>query len=71
LIDLAGSEKASENVDRRKEARHINQSLLTLGKVISKLTSNESCVFKKNVLFCQLLIVFFLEPFIFLSESQN
>ncbi|KAG0349143.1 hypothetical protein BG004_001567 [Podila humilis] len=38
LIDLAGSEKASSDIERRKEGAFINKSLLTLGTVISKLT---------------------------------
>ncbi|ORX60403.1 kinesin-domain-containing protein [Hesseltinella vesiculosa] len=38
LIDLAGSEKAASNQDRRKEGAYINKSLLTLGTVIAKLT---------------------------------
>ncbi|KAI8341784.1 P-loop containing nucleoside triphosphate hydrolase protein [Chlamydoabsidia padenii] len=38
LIDLAGSEKAASNQERRKEGAFINKSLLTLGTVISKLT---------------------------------
>ncbi len=38
LIDLAGSERASESVARRKEGGYINKSLLTLGNVISKLS---------------------------------
>ncbi|CAJ0908890.1 1867_t:CDS:10 [Entrophospora sp. SA101] len=38
LIDLAGSEKAASDVERRKEGAFINKSLLTLGNVISKLT---------------------------------
>ncbi|CAI2171827.1 18316_t:CDS:10 [Funneliformis geosporum] len=40
LIDLAGSEKATTSMDRRKEGAFINKSLLTLGTVISKLTDN-------------------------------
>ena len=48
LIDLAGSEKASAHtIDpkiRRKEGSYINKSLLTLGNVISKLSSDD----KKN-----------------------
>ncbi|ORZ08601.1 kinesin motor domain-containing protein, partial [Absidia repens] len=40
LIDLAGSEKAASNQDRRKEGAYINKSLLTLGTVISKLTES-------------------------------
>ncbi|CAO3682575.1 unnamed protein product [Rhizopus microsporus] len=40
LIDLAGSEKAASNEERRKEGAYINKSLLTLGTVISKLTEN-------------------------------
>ncbi|KAL7748632.1 Kinesin-like protein kip2 [Sorochytrium milnesiophthora] len=42
LIDLAGSEKAASNVDRRKEGAYINKSLLTLGSVIAKLTEERS-----------------------------
>ncbi|KAI9094579.1 P-loop containing nucleoside triphosphate hydrolase protein [Phlyctochytrium arcticum] len=42
LIDLAGSEKATSDTDRRKEGAFINKSLLTLGTVISKLTSEKS-----------------------------
>ncbi|KAE8215739.1 hypothetical protein CF327_g1017 [Tilletia walkeri] len=40
LIDLAGSERAASQVERRKEGAFINKSLLTLGTVISKLTEN-------------------------------
>ncbi|KAK4683756.1 hypothetical protein P7C73_g6472, partial [Tremellales sp. Uapishka_1] len=38
LIDLAGSEKAVSDVDRRGEGKHINQSLLALREVVHKLT---------------------------------
>lgn len=41
MIDLAGSEKVATDVERRKEGAYINKSLLTLGNVISKLTSDE------------------------------
>ncbi|KAJ1551056.1 NADH-ubiquinone oxidoreductase chain 1 [Nowakowskiella sp. JEL0078] len=41
LIDLAGSEKATTDADRRKEGAYINKSLLTLGTVISKLTDEK------------------------------
>ncbi|KAG0224244.1 NADH-ubiquinone oxidoreductase chain 1 [Actinomortierella wolfii] len=41
LIDLAGSEKASSDVARRKEGAYINKSLLTLGTVIAKLTEEK------------------------------
>ncbi|ORX82903.1 kinesin-domain-containing protein [Basidiobolus meristosporus CBS 931.73] len=44
LIDLAGSEKASSSVDRRKESAYINKSLLTLGNVISKLTEDKRVI---------------------------
>lgn len=49
LIDLAGSEKASAHTGRdpkarRTEGSYINKSLLTLGNVISKLSSSD----KKN-----------------------
>jgi centromeric protein E len=42
MIDLAGSEKASTQDVRRKEGAFINKSLLTLGTVISRLTSPNS-----------------------------
>ncbi|CAG8642954.1 9596_t:CDS:10, partial [Acaulospora morrowiae] len=42
LIDLAGSEKATTSIDRRKEGSYINKSLLTLATVISKLTEKNS-----------------------------
>ncbi|OWZ51163.1 centromeric protein E [Cryptococcus neoformans c45] len=38
LIDLAGSEKAVSDSERRGEGKHINQSLLALREVINKLT---------------------------------
>ncbi|GAA5893182.1 hypothetical protein JCM6882_003906 [Rhodosporidiobolus microsporus] len=38
LIDLAGSESATGQVERLKEGSFINRSLLTLGTVIAKLT---------------------------------
>lgn len=41
LIDLAGSERAAESKERRTEGAHINKSLLTLGTVISKLSSTK------------------------------
>ena len=39
LIDLAGSERAADDKDRRTEGAHINKSLLTLGTVIAKLST--------------------------------
>ncbi|KAF2499681.1 kinesin-domain-containing protein [Lophium mytilinum] len=41
LIDLAGSEKAAENKERRTEGSHINKSLLTLGTVIARLSTDK------------------------------
>jgi centromeric protein E len=41
LIDLAGSEKAAENKERRAEGAHINKSLLTLGTVIGRLSNED------------------------------
>jgi len=40
LIDLAGSEKAADNKERRTEGAHINKSLLTLGTVIARLSGD-------------------------------
>ncbi|GAA6034686.1 hypothetical protein JCM8097_001119 [Rhodosporidiobolus ruineniae] len=39
LIDLAGSEQATSQMERRSEGSFINKSLLTLEKVIASLTS--------------------------------
>ncbi|KAK5709387.1 Kinesin-like protein kip2 [Elasticomyces elasticus] len=41
LIDLAGSERAAENKERRTEGAHINKSLLTLGTVIGRLAGDD------------------------------
>ncbi|PYH97006.1 kinesin-domain-containing protein [Aspergillus ellipticus CBS 707.79] len=40
LIDLAGSERAADDKERRTEGAHINKSLLTLGTIISKLSES-------------------------------
>ncbi|TPX30986.1 hypothetical protein SeLEV6574_g08568 [Synchytrium endobioticum] len=42
LIDLAGSERATSNVERRAKGAFINKSLLTLGSVIAKITEEKS-----------------------------
>ncbi|KAI0240748.1 Kinesin-like protein kip2 [Massospora cicadina] len=42
LIDLAGSEKSTSHLERRKEAAFINKSLLTLGAVISKISDGKT-----------------------------
>lgn len=41
MIDLAGSERAADNKERRTEGAHINKSLLTLGTVIGKLSGDK------------------------------
>ena len=41
LIDLAGSERAADNKERRTEGAHINKSLLTLGTIISRLSGTK------------------------------
>ncbi len=41
MIDLAGSERAAENKERRTEGAHINKSLLTLGTVIARLSDDK------------------------------
>ncbi|KAI9320207.1 kinesin motor domain-containing protein [Dichotomocladium elegans] len=43
LIDLAGSERATTDKDRRAEGSYINKSLLALGNVISQLTARQNC----------------------------
>lgn len=42
LIDLAGSEKAADNKERRTEGSHINKSLLTLGAVVGGLAGSKT-----------------------------
>lgn len=42
LCDLAGSEKAVSEYERRKEGSYINKSLLALGTVISRLSAESS-----------------------------
>ncbi|KAL8768098.1 MAG: hypothetical protein Q9209_005561 [Squamulea sp. 1 TL-2023] len=41
MIDLAGSERAAESKERRTEGAHINKSLLTLGTVVARLSSEK------------------------------
>ncbi|KAI5960115.1 KIP2 [Candida pseudojiufengensis] len=40
LCDLAGSERASSSLERRKEGSYINKSLLALSNVINRLSSS-------------------------------
>ena len=40
FCDLAGSERATSHIDRRKEGGYINKSLLALGTVITKLSES-------------------------------
>ncbi|ODV70250.1 kinesin-domain-containing protein, partial [Hyphopichia burtonii NRRL Y-1933] len=42
LCDLAGSERATSSVERRKEGAYINKSLLALSTVINKLSMSTS-----------------------------
>ena len=65
LIDLAGSERASESLARRKEGGYINKSLLTLGNVISKLSELS---LKKDVCVAARLS---LPAFLLASESRS
>jgi len=44
LIDLAGSEKVTTNIDRKREGGFINRSLLTLGTVIAKISEGKGFV---------------------------
>lgn len=50
LIDLAGSEKAADSKERRTEGSHINKSLLTLGTVIARLSSDKEKAGEKDKL---------------------
>ena len=42
LIDLAGSERATSQEERRKEGAFINKSLLSLSNVIHKLADDKN-----------------------------
>ena len=44
LVDLAGSENISRSGSIVKEAGGINQSLLTLGRVINSLNEKNYCI---------------------------
>ena len=48
LCDLAGSEKATSQQERRKEGTFINKSLLRLSTVISKLSAESQTQNKKT-----------------------
>ncbi|WUR04147.1 kinesin-like protein [Vairimorpha necatrix] len=50
LIDLAGSEKASLNVNRRAEGAFINKSLLALCTVVNNLKNNKYLGFRDSKL---------------------
>lgn len=50
LIDLAGSEKASMDKERRKEGAFINKSLLSLGTVINNLSNKDYTSFRESKL---------------------
>ncbi|KAM0676807.1 Kinesin-like protein kip2 [Binucleata daphniae] len=50
LIDLAGSERAGGNLERRKEGSYINKSLLALGSVVNALIKNEFVSYRDSKL---------------------
>lgn len=50
LIDLAGSERASHDEERMKEAAFINKSLLALGKLVNNLLTNNILGFRESKL---------------------
>ncbi|CAI4053057.1 hypothetical protein SKDZ_16G1200 [Saccharomyces kudriavzevii ZP591] len=49
LCDLAGSERATGQQERRKEGSFINKSLLALGTVISKLSADKTTSVDSNI----------------------
>jgi centromeric protein E len=50
FIDLAGSERACEDIKRMKEASYINRSLLSLGTVVNNLLNNKAIGFRDSKL---------------------
>lgn len=50
FIDLAGSERATKNKDRKVEGAYINKSLLALGKLVNNLLENNILGFRDSKL---------------------
>lgn len=50
FIDLAGSERATSNKDRKLEGAYINKSLLALGKLVNNLLENNALGFRESKL---------------------
>ncbi|XP_055085641.1 kinesin-like protein KIF20B isoform X2 [Periophthalmus magnuspinnatus] len=66
LCDLAGSERCSRTQntgDRLKEAGNINNSLLTLGKCISAMRTNQHSKFQQHIPFRESKLTHFLQFF--------
>ncbi|KAK9448988.1 P-loop containing nucleoside triphosphate hydrolase protein, partial [Limtongia smithiae] len=49
LCDLAGSERAAADAERRKEGAYINRSLLALGTIISRLSSPQTPASEQHI----------------------
>ncbi|KAG5419237.1 KIP2 [Candida metapsilosis] len=62
LCDLAGSERASSSLERRKEGSYINKSLLALSNVINKLSASSHGVVDHHISYRDSKLTRLLQP---------
>ncbi|KAI5948714.1 KIP2 [Candida theae] len=62
LCDLAGSERASSSLERRKEGSYINKSLLALSNVINKLSASSHGVVDYHISYRDSKLTRILQP---------
>mgnify|MGYP000235902248 CR=1 FL=1 len=62
MCDLAGSERASSSLERRKEGSYINKSLLALSNVINKLSASSHGVVDHHISYRDSKLTRLLQP---------
>ncbi|KAI5950593.1 KIP2 [Candida margitis] len=62
LCDLAGSERASSSLERRKEGSYINKSLLALSNVINKLSASSQGIVDHHISYRDSKLTRLLQP---------
>lgn len=62
MCDLAGSERASSSLERRKEGSYINRSLLALSNVINKLSASSNGVIDHHISYRDSKLTRLLQP---------
>ncbi|KAI5952295.1 KIP2 [Candida jiufengensis] len=62
LCDLAGSERASASLERRKEGSYINKSLLALSNVINRLSSSSNGMVDNHISYRDSKLTRLLQP---------